>query len=72
MNQDGPDWDSIIAHVCHMTGWTWDYVESTLTVPRLKNLQEEWRRHPPVPLLLAAWLKRAPKKLAKEWLTSRK
>lgn len=37
-----------------MTGWTWDYVEETLTIPRLKSLQSEWQKHPPVPLLLAA------------------
>ena len=43
-----------------MTGWTWDYVENTLTVPRLKKLQEEWQKHPPVPLVLAAWLKVKP------------
>lgn len=49
-----PDWDSVIAHVCHMTGWQWDYVEETLTVARLKALHAEWERHPPVPIVLAA------------------
>ncbi len=44
-----------------MTGWTWDYVESTLTMPRLKALHEEWQRHPPVPILIAAWLGIKPK-----------
>jgi hypothetical protein len=38
-----PDWDSIIAHICHLTGWTWDYVEDTLTVSRLNALYNEWR-----------------------------
>ena len=51
-----PDWDRIIAHTCHMTGWTWDYVEEHMTMPRLKALHEEWRRHPPVPLMIAAYL----------------
>ncbi len=39
-----------------MTGWTWDHVETTLTVPRLRALHEEWQRHPPMPVLFAAWL----------------
>lgn len=51
-----PDWDAIIAHVCHLTGWTWDYVEDTLTTPRLNALYEEWRLHPPLPLMIAAYL----------------
>ncbi len=46
----------IVAHVCHMTGWTWDYVEDTLTVPRLKSLYVEWKKHPPIPILLAAFM----------------
>jgi hypothetical protein len=44
-----------------MTGWTWDYVESTLTMPRLKALHAEWQRHPPVPLMIAAYLGIRPK-----------
>ena len=31
-------------------------MEQTLTVPRLKALQEEWRRNPPVPMMVAAYL----------------
>ncbi len=58
-----PDWDAIIAYVCHMTGWTWDYVESTLTVPRLRALQKEWLRHPPLPLMVAAYLGIKPKEM---------
>lgn len=56
-----PDWSAIIAHVCHLTGWTWDYVEATLTMQRLKALHAEWERHPPMPLLFAAWLGVKPK-----------
>lgn len=44
-----------------MTGWTWDYVEDTITIPRLRALHEEWQRHPPVPLMLAACLGIRPK-----------
>ena len=57
-----PDWDEIIAHVCSSTGWSWDYVEETLTVPRLLALCACWRNHPPAHLLLAAWLGVKPKR----------
>jgi len=56
-----PDWDAIIAHVCTCTGWSWDYAEETLTVPRLLALNAYWRSHPPAHLLLAAWLGVKPK-----------
>lgn len=39
-----------------MTGWTWDYVEDNITMPRLRALHEEWRRCPPLPIMVAAWL----------------
>lgn len=38
------------------TGWTWDEIETQMTLPRLKALGRAWRRHPPSHLLLAAWL----------------
>ncbi len=44
-----------------MTGWTWDYVEGNMTMPRLKALHEEWQRHPPLPLMVAAYLGIKPK-----------
>jgi hypothetical protein len=53
---DAPDWDAVVAHIVHMTGWEWDHVEETLTAARLSALQAEWERHPPMPLLFAAWL----------------
>jgi len=31
-------------------------VENTLTVPRLKALHAEWRLHPPLALMVAAYL----------------
>lgn len=56
-----PDWDRIIAHTCCMTGWTWDYVEDHIIVPRLKALHEQWRRYPPIPIMIAAALGMTPK-----------
>jgi hypothetical protein len=44
------------------TGWEWDYVEETLDFPRLLALREQWARHPPVHILLAAFVGYKPKK----------
>lgn len=45
----------MIAHVCASTGWTWDYVLENFDLPRVKELNDYWRRHPPVHILAAAY-----------------
>lgn len=57
-----PDWDAIIAQfVNFLPGTTPDYWEDALTWPRLEAMQAEWRRHPPVSALVAAYLGYRPK-----------
>jgi hypothetical protein len=57
-----PDWDSIIARfVNFLPGTTPDYWEDALTAPRLRAMQEEWRKHPPLAQLVAAFLGYRPK-----------
>lgn len=57
-----PDWDAIIARfVNFLPGTTPDYWEDALTVPRLEAMQNEWREHPPVSQLVAAFLGYRPK-----------
>ena len=52
-----PDWDALIAQfVNFLPGTTWDYWEDALTIPRLEAMREEWRKHPPLAVLAAAWL----------------
>ena len=56
------DWDSIIAQFCNfLPGTTPDYWEDALTAPRLEAMREEWRKHPPLAMLAAAWLGHKPK-----------
>ena len=38
------------------TGWTWEYVEDELDLPRLTAMSAYWREHPPVHVLLAAYV----------------
>jgi hypothetical protein len=54
---EAPDWDAIIAQfVNFLPGTTPDYWEDALTVPRIEAMQEEWRLHPPVGVLVAGFL----------------
>jgi hypothetical protein len=39
-----------------VTGRPWDELEDTLTAPRLEALFAEWRQHPPVGDLVAAYI----------------
>lgn len=47
--------------VCQHTGWTWDYVEDTLTMDRLKALQAYWADCPPIQAMIAAYFGIKPK-----------
>jgi hypothetical protein len=42
------------------TGWTWEQVEQQLDLHRLAALKRQWRRHPPVHHLVAAFLGHKP------------
>lgn len=56
-SSEPPDWDAIIAEACNfLPGTTPDYWEDALTAPRLRAMREEWRLHPPMQVLAAAWL----------------
>lgn len=37
-------------------GWTWEYIDDHMTVPRLSTFTEYWKSHPPMHLLVAAYL----------------
>ncbi|MGH6889802.1 MAG: hypothetical protein ACREHF_11515 [Rhizomicrobium sp.] len=52
-----PDFDALIAEfVNFLPGTTPDYWEDALTAHRLAAMRAEWRKHPPLALLAAAWL----------------
>jgi hypothetical protein len=46
----------LVAEVAANTGWAWDEIEDTLTFVRLGALREQWRKHPPVHMLAAAFM----------------
>jgi hypothetical protein len=39
-----------------LSGWTWDYVEETVTVERMMAMYDEWRINPPLTLMVKAYL----------------
>lgn len=46
----------MIAHVAAATGWTWDYISEHVDLPRLAALNDYWSVHPPVHVMVAAYL----------------
>jgi hypothetical protein len=42
--------------VISCTGWTWEYVEEELDIPRLVGLNRYWAECPPTHLLLAGFV----------------
>jgi hypothetical protein len=47
------DWDSTYSYVIAATGWTWEYIDEFLTLPRLNALQKHWAKYPPVDVTAA-------------------
>ena len=46
----------MIAHIAASTGWTWDYIADNIDLPRAQSLSKYWQQHPPVHILLAAYV----------------
>lgn len=44
----------MICWVVHATGWTWDYIEDHVTMPRLGALSRYFDKNPPVGV--SAWM----------------
>ena len=50
------DWGYLYGHLCASMGWDYDYVDSHMTMSRLKELNSYWLAHPPTHLLVAAFM----------------
>ncbi|MCX7067335.1 MAG: hypothetical protein NTW85_06555 [Methylococcales bacterium] len=50
------DWDALYWRVIRQTGWTWETVDTTMTVSRLAALSESLNNAPTVDSLVAAYL----------------
>lgn len=47
------NWQLLTAQLCTVMGWTWEYVEEHMTLPRLYALIETWKQQPPAAVSLA-------------------
>jgi hypothetical protein len=47
-------WDELYALFCVETGWSWEYVDEEMTVPRSKGFIELWKLTPPLRATLRA------------------
>lgn len=39
-----------------MTGWTWEYIDESMDIPRLQAINSHWLDSPPVHVMLARFL----------------
>lgn len=39
-----------------MTGWTWEYIDENMTLPRLCELSAYWGKNPPTHIIAAAYV----------------
>lgn len=46
----------IYSHLAASFGWTWDYIDKEMTLPRLYEINRYFENHPPVHILLAAFM----------------
>jgi hypothetical protein len=49
-------WPRLLAHIAANTGWSIAHIRAEVDLPLLQALQAEWRLHPPVHHLVAAYL----------------
>jgi hypothetical protein len=37
-------------------GWSWEYVDEQMTLPRLHSVWKQWKRFPPIHKMVAVYL----------------
>jgi hypothetical protein len=47
-------WGELYALFCVETGWTWEYVDEEMTLPRADEFVKLWKITPPLRLVLAS------------------
>lgn len=49
-------WGDIYTKLVMVTGWTWEYIDEFVTIPRLLEMSAYWRKSPPLHELVAAFV----------------
>ena len=50
------EWGELYGLVICETGWTWEYVDERMTLPRLRDFIDHWKNAPPLRVALGAVL----------------
>lgn len=50
------DWDEEYALLITVTGWTYEYIDEWVTLPRLNALKRHWLNSPPVHITVARFV----------------
>jgi hypothetical protein len=50
------DWAELYSHLIACTGWTWEYIDDHMTIPRLSAMTRYWNQNPPVHVLVAGYI----------------
>jgi hypothetical protein len=56
INRVSTDWDALYWRVIRVTGWSWETVDTTMTMSRLTAMQENLNESPTTDTLVAAYL----------------
>ena len=56
MRHESVDWDFIYCLIIDRTGWSWEYVDDHMDIPRLLKMNQYWRAHPPLREMVQAYL----------------
>lgn len=46
------NWGELYTHLIACTGWTWDYIENQMDIPRLASMNSYWAKHPPLHVMV--------------------
>lgn len=46
------NWGELYAHLIACTGYTWEYIENNMDLPRLASMNAYWAKHPPLHLMI--------------------
>lgn len=46
------NWGELYAHLIACTGWTWEYIENHVDIPRLTSMNDYWAKHPPLHVMV--------------------
>ena len=48
-------WGDLYTLLITVTGWTWEYIDDHMTIPRLDEMTTYWKYQPPIHLMLASF-----------------